>query len=207
MQESKISVNDAVVTDFSYEVVNWDVISVMGVDGSPFVVSVWHTQEKRLISFNKPVGYVVSAADQYNQTIYDILPPEFSRFRYIGRLDKDSRWLLLLSNDLDLVHAYSHPSFASEKKYIVQVDRNFAESDIVKMESWVVDWDDILRATHIDIQDDPKTIVVALQEGKNRHIRRMLSVLWYDVVDLCRISQWAIILWDLAEGDWRYESL
>ena len=74
----------------------------------------------------------MSAADGHNNTIYDILPSEFSHFRYIGRLDKNSRGLLLLSNDLDLVHRYSHPSFCSEKCYVVQVDRPFEDQDIVQ---------------------------------------------------------------------------
>ncbi len=108
MQEGNILLQNEIVTDFSCVVHDRDILIL---DGKEYIVSL-DVAVKQLIVFHKPVGYVVSAADPYNKTIYDLLPVEFSCYRYIGRLDKDSRGLLLLSNDLDLVQRLTHPSFS-----------------------------------------------------------------------------------------------
>lgn len=129
MQEGQISLNDTVVSDFSVQVVDGDSIVLSGSSPRTYTVA-FSNEHKNLIAFHKPVGYVVSVSDPHNQTIYQILPKEFSHYRYIGRLDKDSRGLLLLSDDLDLVHQLSHPSYASEKVYMVVLDVPLAHRDI-----------------------------------------------------------------------------
>jgi 16S rRNA U516 pseudouridylate synthase RsuA-like enzyme len=87
MQEGRIFLHGSPVSDFSCTVQYGDVLII---DGKRTVVSLDEVA-KKLIGFHKPIGYVVSAFDQYNKTIYDLLPAEFSDYRYIGRLDKDSR--------------------------------------------------------------------------------------------------------------------
>lgn len=201
MQEWKILLNDSIVSDFSVEVVDGDIIVVSGDMARTYTVSLSRAA-KSLIAFHKPMGYVVSLSDPHNQTIYQLLPKEFSHYRYIGRLDKDSRGLLLLSDDLDLVHRLSHPSYASEKVYIVVVNVSLSPRDIVKCLSGIEDAGELLRATAVDILSD-NTIRIVLQEGKNRHIRRMMHALWYDVLDLCRVSQGVYELGNLEEGKWR----
>jgi pseudouridine synthase len=131
-----------------------------------------------------------------------LLPAEFSDCRYVGRLDKDSRWLLLLSNDLDLVQRLTHPSYAGEKVYEVQLDGRLRESDIEAVVAWVRDGDDLLRSVAVDELGDRK-YRVTLQEGKNRHIRRMFAALWYEVLDLCRVAHGGYVLGDIKEWDYR----
>lgn len=201
MQEWHIVLNDTIVSDFSLQVVSGDSIVVSGDVLRTYTVAL-SDEAKSLVAFHKPVWYVVSVSDPHNQTIYQILPKELSHYRYIGRLDKDSRGLLLLSDDLDLVHQLSHPSHASEKVYTVILDTPLSPRDRVKCLSGVGDEGDMLRATAVDIMSG-NTIRVVLQEGKNRHIRRMMSVLWYDVLDLCRVSQGEYTLGNLEEG--KYE--
>lgn len=201
MQEWHISLNAIVVSDFSLQVVDGDNIVVSGPITRTYIVKLSH-ESKSLVAFHKPVGYVVSVSDPHNQTIYQLLPKELSHYRYIWRLDKDSRGLLLLSDDLDLVHTLSHPSHASQKVYMVILDAPLSPRDKAKCLSGVEDEGDMLRATAVDILSGNAARIV-LQEGKNRHIRRMMSVLWYDVLDLCRTSQGEYNLGNLEEG--KYE--
>jgi 23S rRNA pseudouridine2605 synthase len=201
MQEWDILLNDTVVSDFSVEVVDGDSIVIAGDSRRNYTVLL-SEETKHLIAFHKPVGYVVSTTDPHNQTIYQLLPKEFSYYRYIGRLDKDSRGLLLLSDDLDLVHILSHPSHASEKVYIVIVDKKMSPQDVSACLKGVQDGEDILRAVSVDVLSG-MTVRITLQEWKNRHIRRMLGVLWYDVLDLCRVSQGEYMLGDLEEGEYK----
>lgn len=201
MQEWQVLLNDVMVTDFSVQVVDGDIIVVSWGVTRTYTVALAN-DTKHLVAFYKPIGYVVSVSDPHNQTIYQLLPKEFSHYRYIGRLDKDSRGLLLLSDDLDLVHTLSHPSHASEKVYIVVLDKKISPQDIAACLKGVQDGGDLLRAVSADVLSE-MTVRIVLQEWKNRHIRRMLWLLWYDVLDLCRVSQGEYMLGDLEEGKWR----
>lgn len=84
----------------------------------------------KLIAFHKPIGYVCSHSDPHNKTIYDILPSDFQHYHYIGRLDKDSTGLVLLTNEQSLVHKWTHPSHEVEKHYDVVLHKSFALSDV-----------------------------------------------------------------------------
>src|SRR3989344_6109042 len=89
------------------------------------------------IILNKPVGYVVSRDGQGSKTIYDLLPKEFHNLKPVGRLDKDSSGLLLLTNDGKLAHELTHPSFQKEKVYEVVLDKLLADTDRHRIESGV----------------------------------------------------------------------
>jgi len=196
IQEGKVLLNNIKVDNFSCAVADADVLII---DAVQYIVTLGSV-DKQLIAFHKPVWYVVSSSDPHNKTIYSILPEEFSHYRYIGRLDKDSRGLLLLSNDLDLVHRLTHPSYAGKKVYDVQLDTAVADKDIKKLLQWVQDSDEMLRMVDLVVLDWDYHYRITLQEGKNRHIRRMFVVLGYEVLDLCRISQGEYMLGDLEEG-------
>jgi pseudouridine synthase len=87
------------------------------------------------VLFNKPKGYVVSKSDPHNVTIYTLLPPAFQTYYAIGRLDKDSRGLLLLTNTPALVHQYSHPKFQIEKEYLIQLSSPLSSLHMQKAKS------------------------------------------------------------------------
>ena len=95
-----------------------------------FRVCLTGTQVSKLIAFYKPVGYVCSHSDPHNKTIYDILPAELQHYHYMGRLDKDSTGLVLLTNQQSLVHERTHPSHGVEKHYDVVLHKPFDTSDI-----------------------------------------------------------------------------
>ncbi|MDR2189791.1 MAG: hypothetical protein LBP53_00955 [Candidatus Peribacteria bacterium] len=89
----------------------------------------------KLVLFNKPKGYVVSKSDPHTPTIYTLLPSAFHHYYYIGRLDKESRGLLLLTDSPALVHRYTHPKFHIEKEYLVQLSSPLSAPDIQKAKS------------------------------------------------------------------------
>lgn len=166
----------------------------------------WDKRESNLIIFNKPIGYVCSKSDKHNQTIYELLPEKFQHYFYIGRLDKDSRGLLLMTNDSSLVNKYEHPSNKVEKEYLVQIDRQFSSNDYLKIKKWIKDDGDLLEVKRIKPFDvKKKTFVnVVLWEWKKRHIRRLLSKLWYKVLDLQRVREWNFNLGNVKEWNWNH---
>ncbi len=174
-----------------------------------------------IILFNKPIWYTVSKADEHNQTIYDILPKEWAkRFYYIGRLDKDSHGLLLMTDSPKLVTLLAHPRYEHQKIYHVSIDRPLTQADMQTWKKWVQYFDtdenkeiDLKRkdCTHIA----NTTYEITLTEWKKRHIRRLFRALWYEVIDLCRYSfgprnvEW-IKQWEWKEiliSSWAVESL
>jgi len=101
-----------------------------------FIIQKEDIQEENqiLILFNKPKGILVSKYDPHHEkTIYDILPKEFQNYYYIGRLDKESRGLLLLTNSPKLVNQYEHPKFGIIKEYLIQTREIISENDLKKM--------------------------------------------------------------------------
>lgn len=159
----------------------------------------------KMFIFNKPVWYVVSKSDPNNKTIYEILPKELKNYYYIGRLDKDSHWLLLLTNDPKLVNEYEHPKHQIEKEYIVQIDRPLRESDIKQCLIGLEDEWETLQVKKIETIEDYKInqYRVILTEWKKRHIRRIFRSLWCHVIDLQRIREWEHQLWELGVWELR----
>jgi 23S rRNA pseudouridine2605 synthase len=171
----------------------WDSIEIKS-EYQKYIFSSTDEKDSTIILFNKPIWYTVSKADEHNQTIYDILPKERSQtYYYIGRLDKDSHWLLVLTDSSKLVSLLWHPRYEHQKVYHVTLDHNLSPIDEKKWVQWVkyFDTDDqkevlLKRKECKHIKD--KTYGITLIEWKKRHIRRLFSTLWYEVIDLCRYS-------------------
>ena len=162
------------------------------------------THELEIVIFNKPVWYVVSKSDSNNQTIYDILPVEFRNYYYIWRLDKDSHWLLLLTNNPKLVNEYEHPKNQIEKEYIVQINVILKKDDIEKCLGGVDDDGEILKIKKIQkLENKSYGYKIILTEGKKRHIRRVFKSLGYRVLDLQRVREWEYQIWDLKPWEWK----
>ena len=156
-------------------------------------------EEKKLILFNKPKGYVVSKSDPHNTTIYEIFPPEFQSYYYIGRLDKESRGLLLLTNNPEIVHQYEHPKFNIQKEYLIQLSFPLSPSDREKTKIWITDEGDLLKFKSISPTSQKNQYSVTLSEGKKHHIRRVIKALHNEVVDLQRIKEGEYLLGDIQE--------
>lgn len=140
------------------------------------------------IIFNKPVGYVCSRDGQGSSTIYDILPAEYQRLNPIGRLDKDSSGLLLLTDDGQLAQQLSHPKYEKTKVYEVTLDhplpplsRQIIADHGVMLEDGRSQFQ--LERMH---EGDDKAWRITMHEGRNRQIRRTFSALGFTVTKLHR---------------------
>ena len=164
------------------------------------------------VAYYKSKGTLVTAKDpKKRKTIYDEIKKssyDAGHLKYIGRLDRDSEGLLILTNDGDMIHALTHPRFHIKKTYQVKIDRELCEKDAEMMvRSGVMSEGERLHAGAVRIL--PKTdkggfwYEVDLYEGKNRQIRRIFSALGYDVLRLKRTQFCTIKLRNLPRGKFR----
>ena len=158
-------------------------------------------KEVTTIIFNKPVGYVCSRKKQGDDpTIYELLPQEYDHLNPVGRLDKDSSGLMILSNDGDLVYSLSHPSTGKWKRYYIETDSELSDAQIKKLDAGVNLEDGISK-----LKTSPKEngYIVEMQEGRNRQIRRTVEAIGAKVTKLQRLSIGEIELNNLPEGKWQ----
>ncbi|TWT06663.1 23S rRNA pseudouridine(2604) synthase RluF [Planococcus sp. CPCC 101016] len=158
-------------------------------------------QQYVYLALNKPVGITSTTERHIEGNIVDFVNhPE--RIFHIGRLDKDSEGLILLTNDGDIVNEILRAENEHEKEYIVKVDMPITESFIAKMEEGVEILDTkTLPAKAVKLS--AYTFKLTLRQGLNRQIRRMCTALGYEVRNLQRVRIMNIQLGDLAVGEWR----
>ncbi len=151
---------------------------------------------------NKPRGYVVSRDGQGSHTIYDILPPEYRQLNPVGRLDKDSSGLLLLTNDGALANELTHPSRQKIKVYEVTLDKPLQPLHRQMISDHGLTLADGLSRLQLERQtdDDDRRWIVRMHEGRNRQIRRTFAALGYSVQTLHRTQFGPYTLDALAEG-------
>lgn len=196
--DGKIIVNDKIMTDLSYKVSKNDIVKYNGEIVSPVDV-------KYYIMLNKPIGYACTNSRKHNKNIiYDLIDLKTKLFS-IGRLDKDSRGLILVTNDGDIYNKVIHPRNEIFKKYIVKINKPINLYDVKKLENGIDIGDYITNKSKIKILKD-NILEVQINEGKNRQIRRMFAALNYDVIDLNRVSIGEINLGNLDIGKYRYLS-
>ncbi len=154
----------------------------------------------KTIIFNKPTGFVCSRDGQGSKTIYDILPAEFQKLKYVGRLDKNSSGLLLLTNDGDLANTLTHPSHKKAKTYIVSISPKLNQNHIQELRKGIMLDDGISKFTLLPLNGSWQ---VTIFEGRNRQIRRTFKALGYKVTSLHRINFGDYGLDDLKIGQFK----
>lgn len=155
------------------------------------------------ILLNKPTGYVVSRDGQGSRTIYDLLPAALHHLKPVGRLDKESSGLLLLTNDGKRAEELTHPRYQKQKIYEVTVDTDLAPLHRQMISDYGLQLEDGLSKMQLERMHDgdEKSWYVTLSEGRNRQIRRTFSSLGYTVTKLHRTQFGPYILpLDLASG-------
>lgn len=161
--------------------------------------------EHTTIMLNKPVGYVCSRNAQAKgvKTIYELLPDQYKTLKTVGRLDKDSTGLILLTDDGDLAHQLTHPSFAKAKEYIVELDHALAPLHQQMISDFGINLDDGPSQLLLERLNDERTkFNITMHEGRNRQIRRTFAALGYQVKSLRRTTFGPYALGDLASGKW-----
>ncbi|MGU8417931.1 pseudouridine synthase [Clostridium perfringens] len=166
-------------------------------DGKPLV-----QKEKIYIALNKPVVVVCTAAEEVKDNIIDYLGIDDYVFP-IGRLDKDSQGLIILTNDGDLANEVLAAENNHEKEYIVTLDQPFYDDFIEKMERGVEILGQVTKPCKLK-RINENTYSIILTQGLNRQIRRMSKVFGFNVVKLERIRILNITLEDIEYGKWRY---
>jgi 23S rRNA pseudouridine2605 synthase len=152
------------------------------------------------IMLNKPVGYVCSRNGQGSQTVYDLLPPELHHLKPVGRLDKNSSGLLLLTNDGQKAHDLTHPSRQKIKIYEVSLDKPLQPLHRQMISDHGITLDDGLSKFELERIKDETVWRVTMREGRNRQIRRTFSAIGYDVTTLHRTVFGDYSLGDLGLG-------
>lgn len=140
------------------------------------------------IVFHKPVGYVCSRNGQGSATIYDILPPEYQQLQPVGRLDKDSSGLLLMTNDGKLANELTHPRYGKTKVYEIQLNKSLEPLHQQMISDFGVTLEDGPSKLTLEKLADAKHFRVTMSEGRNRQIRRTFTALGYTVTKLHRTS-------------------
>lgn len=157
--------------------------------------------EYTYLAFHKPVGYVCSRRAQGQApTIYDILPKKFHHLKTVGRLDKDSSGLILLTNDGDFAFQMTHPKFRKNKVYEVELDKPLEPLHQQMISDYGVLLEDGPSQFKIIKGDSPESYTVILSEGRNRQIRRTFATLGYKVIKLHRTQFGKFELGSLSIG-------
>lgn len=160
--------------------------------------------EFEYILLNKPVGYVCSKRQQgQNPTIYNLLPKKFQNLKTVGRLDKNSSGLILLTNDGDFSFKMTHPKFYKIKKYKVLLDKALEPLHHQMISDYGIGLEDGVSKFHLEKIDEnsQKKWVVIMHEGRNRQIRRTFKALGYEVVRLKRTNFGNYSLGDIKTGE------
>ena len=202
--ESKIRVNGKIIKDLA-----------TNIDPQNDIVE-YKNQKLRLSSnkiylmLNKPVGYLVTAADPFErQTVFDLLPEFKEHIFPIGRLDKNSEGLLLLSNDGNFAQKITHPSKKLPKTYLVKAKGRIYFRQLRDLREGVQLEDGKTIPAKVFIKSFNKAqnmtkLRMIIYEGRNRQIRRMLKAVESSVIELKRVQIGEINIGKMPKGEWRY---
>ena len=194
--ESRVKVNGKIISEPGYKVKDGDRVEVDG--------KLLSLEEKFYIKLYKPVGFITSNFDPFNEKDLNDLVDINQRFFAAGRLDKDSEGLLIITNDGEFTNNLTHPKFKLDKEYIVKIDRGLNKAQEKAFEKGL----DIGRGEKTSDAKltylGDRTYRVIIYQGYNRQIRRMFKVLGAKVISLKRIRIGKIKLADLNKKEYRY---
>lgn len=197
IKASRVSVGGKIIQEPSYEVL--PACNTVELCGKKIVL-----REKIYVLLNKPKGVVSTTSDKFAlKKVIDLLPQELRHLRPVGRLDKDTTGLILLTNDGDLAYRISHPSFEIDKVYRAQLNKQISFKDRDKFQKGIVLEGKRTAPAIIKVISNLEYEVV-LHEGRKRQIREMFKVLGYYVKSLSRVRQGSLSLGGLRSGEWRF---
>jgi 23S rRNA pseudouridine2605 synthase len=161
-------------------------------------------QAYEYVLFNKPAGYVSSRRRQGDTpTLYELIPETYHHLKPVGRLDKDSSGLILLTNDGDFAFQMTHPKFYKVKKYDVTLDQALQPLHQQMINDFGVALEDGPSKLTLEKQSDDRLHwQVTMHEGRNRQIRRTFAALGYTVTGLHRTDFGNYTLGDVVAGQW-----
>lgn len=192
--QGRVTINGRVVTSLGTRVLPGQSVKVDGRRVRP-------SAEVTLL-FYKPKGYLCTHEDTHDRkTIYDILPQKYQRLNYVGRLDKESEGLLLLTSDGEIANLLTHPRHAIEKEYHVQIDRPLDPEHAQKFLEGIHTEEGLAKAERVEALSSRRVSFV-LKQGLKRQIRHMLGRFDYKVKRLVRVRIGQLVAPNLAPGEW-----
>ena len=202
IQAGVVTVNGVVVTELGTKVNVHD-------DDIRFNGERLKGEEKVYIIMNKPRGYVTTASDPHaEKTVIDLIKNCPARVYPVGRLDKSTTGVLLLTNDGEMAERLTHPSYDKKKIYQVALDKPLSEEDYRTVLSGVTLSDGEVKADELEYIDenDKRKLGIEIHSGKNRIVRRIFESLGYNVKALDRVYFAGLTKKGLKKGEWRYLS-
>ena len=200
VKAGQVTVNDQVILEPGYKLKVGDIVKYLG--------NIINFDQKVYLLLNKPAGYITTVSDDLKRpTIFDLLDNSFKARLYpVGRLDRETTGLLVLTNDGDLAQRLAHPKYEIAKTYCVTVDRDFAEADFITLKTGLELTDGFIKPDLLEFKNlkDRKKLLVEIHSGRNRIVRRMFQALDYTVRKLERVQYAGLTLTDLKSGTWRY---
>ncbi len=202
IKAGRVAINGKVVESFLQPVkVGKDKVTI---DGKSIANK---TEEMVYLILNKPKGVTSTTSDERgSKTVIDILPKKYQHTRLypVGRLDKESTGLILLSNDGDFTYHLTHPKFKHEKEYLAQVNGNLTVEEKIQLEKGLDLEDGKTSPARIKVLKSPTfNYSITIHEGKKRQVRRMFARLGYWVLELKRIRIDGLTIGGLSVGDTR----
>ncbi len=199
IKEGKVKVNGKKVSKPYLDVNDSDRVEIN--DKQLFI------SKKTYIVLNKPKGVVTTKKDKFAPaTVMDLLPQEFKGLYPVGRLDKNSTGLIILTNDGDLCQKLTHPKFCTEKEYLVELRGVIKDKHCLMAKKGLMSKGEHLKVDKISIvgSDDYSTVCkVIIHEGKKRHLRRLFKELGFVVLGLKRTRVANLTLGNLALGKFK----
>ncbi|MFN3561545.1 MAG: pseudouridine synthase [Chloroherpetonaceae bacterium] len=200
IQNGEVEVNGKLVTELGFKVnPQTDKVVVAG------RIAKLH-RRKIYILLNKPKDTISTSSDELDRrTVMDLIGID-DRVYSVGRLDRNTTGVLLLTNDGDLAHRLMHPSFGVEKEYLAELDKKMTRADLQKLKSGMrlSDTGEKVSECEAEILGDASIVWLKLHEGKNRQVHRMFWTLGYDVKKLERIAYAGLTPKGLRRGEWRH---
>lgn len=196
----KVMVNGKTVNELGFQVCPKDKVTVDGKLIKPAKLDYYR--------FYKPAGYVTTSDDEKGRkTIYDVIPPELKHLKPVGRLDRESTGLIIMTNDGDLINEMTHPSVKVPKIYLVSINGKLTPEDGEKMYNGIeIETDSGEKRTAfaevlpIELTNKSSTVQVTLYQGINRQIRKMFAKLGFEVISLKRVQHGTITLEGMKKG-------
>ena len=200
IQAGLVTVNGQVVTELGTKILRTDEVK--------FHDAVVSLEKKVYVLLNKPKDYVTTSDDpQQRKTVMDLVKdvcPE--RIYPVGRLDRNTTGVLLLTNDGDLASKLTHPKFLKKKVYHVHLDKNLTAHDMQQISEGITLEDGEIKADSVSYADerDKSQVGIEIHSGKNRIVRRIFESLGYRVTKLDRVQFAGLTKKNLRRGDWRF---
>ena len=203
IREGKVKVNGEVITEMGHKISGNDIVEIDS--------EVLEVKEKRYFVMNKPRGIISSSNDEKGRkTVISILPPELNNYRLfpVGRLDYDTKGVLLITNDGEFMNTLVGPQSVLPKEYLARVEGEVEKNDIQKLEAGIeIDGYKTQKCkaymASIDKKNNSSSVGIIIREGKYHQVKQMFAAIGHPVKRLTRISFGEITIEGLAEGEIR----